>query len=768
MKFNICILPTSEHTQCFAEIADSIEWALKELGHEVSRGMRGAPVRGEHPIIFGLRPEDSANGRFPAESIIYNGEQVNKDGMWPSMPKIYKIYTIWDYSAANAERYAQWGLNPPKVVRPGYAPVLDRIPQSEKTHDVVFFGSSNERREKILLELERRGCSVLRVPFGVYGKKRDEYLGRAKLCINIHYYESAIFEAIRCAYLAQNGIPVISELSVDDENMLWGINAWHYEDLVDMCINMLREPGFLVDARRHQMECSKEISLLNDVRAAVERVASKGKTEKISRAVVDDVLAKERAVAEEPVTAVKPGAIRSGGEQDALVSGVMEQGRREPERLVPKDNTEQISREIDMVFAKERTEPELPGAVVQAAGASMLPKITLSMIVKNEATIIERCLASVKPYLSGWCIVDTGSTDGTQEVIRKFMADLPGQLHECSWKEFDGSRTEALDLARAECKNEGWLMLIDSDEILTIDGPLELPDGYDCYDGWFTRCEACTPWGRPLFARASQRWQYVLPRHEGLYCLDVSAPTAPEPVRNVRVLSTHDGARAQEDGYERFTRDAKALETWISRNPGHFALSRAEFYAGQSYAEAADCRHPVDRASLQKAIMHYLRRSDMGGYAQEAFIARYRAGQCMVKCGYPWERIQNTMLQAFAMRPSHAEPLYNLARYYREQGDQERAKSGAATSGHYALAVVFARAAVAIGPSSDTFPDVDHTVNDWRSKDELATALTYLNGHAEAREINRHILRFSEISPLDRQRIEANLAMCLCVAPDPG
>ena len=53
-------------------------------------------------------------------------------------------------------------------------------------------------------------------------------------------------------------------------------------------------------------------------------------------------------------------------------------------------------------------------------------QLCLSMIVKNEAAVIARCLASVRPCIGAWAIVDTGSSDGTQALIRGLMADLPG------------------------------------------------------------------------------------------------------------------------------------------------------------------------------------------------------------------------------------------------------------------------------------------------------------------------------------------------------
>src|SRR5580704_1601575 len=56
--------------------------------------------------------------------------------------------------------------------------------------------------------------------------------------------------------------------------------------------------------------------------------------------------------------------------------------------------------------------------------------ICLNMIVKNESRVIQRCLDSVKHIIDYWVIVDTGSTDGTQNVIKDFMKDIPGDLYE--------------------------------------------------------------------------------------------------------------------------------------------------------------------------------------------------------------------------------------------------------------------------------------------------------------------------------------------------
>jgi glycosyltransferase involved in cell wall biosynthesis len=74
--------------------------------------------------------------------------------------------------------------------------------------------------------------------------------------------------------------------------------------------------------------------------------------------------------------------------------------------------------------------------------------IGLCMIVKDEAAVIERCLATIRPHIDHWTIVDSGSTDGTQKIIRAILDDLPGDLHERPWYDFGTNRTEALELDR--------------------------------------------------------------------------------------------------------------------------------------------------------------------------------------------------------------------------------------------------------------------------------------------------------------------------------
>ena len=93
--------------------------------------------------------------------------------------------------------------------------------------------------------------------------------------------------------------------------------------------------------------------------------------------------------------------------------------------------------------------------------------IVLNMIVKNESKIIERCIKSVYDIIDAWCIVDTGSTDGTQEIIKELLKDKPGKLIEKPWINFGHNRNEALGFAR---EWGDWILLTDADMVLVNQG----------------------------------------------------------------------------------------------------------------------------------------------------------------------------------------------------------------------------------------------------------------------------------------------------------
>ena len=140
-----------------------------------------------------------------------------------------------------------------------------------------------------------------------------------------------------------------------------------------------------------------------------------------------------------------------------------------------------------------------------------MPTLTLCMIVKNESHVILRCLESVYKYINYWVICDTGSTDGTQEIIKKFFAEkgIPGELHQREWVNFGHNRSEALALCDGKA-DYAWV--IDADD--NLDGEMILPNTTDV-DGYsllITRGNF--EWWRHQIFRTGQGWKYVGVFHE--------------------------------------------------------------------------------------------------------------------------------------------------------------------------------------------------------------------------------------------------------------
>jgi hypothetical protein len=78
--------------------------------------------------------------------------------------------------------------------------------------------------------------------------------------------------------------------------------------------------------------------------------------------------------------------------------------------------------------------------------------ICLCMIVKDAGPLFEKVLNENLNIIDQWCILDTGSTDGTQDVIRRVLKNKKGTLYEEPFVDFMTSRNRCLELAGHTCK----------------------------------------------------------------------------------------------------------------------------------------------------------------------------------------------------------------------------------------------------------------------------------------------------------------------------
>ena len=116
--------------------------------------------------------------------------------------------------------------------------------------------------------------------------------------------------------------------------------------------------------------------------------------------------------------------------------------------------------------------PIAEGAAEQpTAGAKT---IGLCMIVKNETSVIRRCLESTLPLVDYILVVDTGSTDGTQQMIRDFLAEhkIKGAVIDEPWRDFAYNRSFALERLR-QVDDVDYAMIIDADDTLELDAAFD-------------------------------------------------------------------------------------------------------------------------------------------------------------------------------------------------------------------------------------------------------------------------------------------------------
>ena len=87
------------------------------------------------------------------------------------------------------------------------------------------------------------------------------------------------------------------------------------------------------------------------------------------------------------------------------------------------------------------------------------------MIVKNESKTLPVLFSTVREIIDYYVIVDTGSDDGTPEVIKKIMDEygIKGEVHHEKWVNFGVNREQALQKAVGKAD---YAFIIDADEEL--------------------------------------------------------------------------------------------------------------------------------------------------------------------------------------------------------------------------------------------------------------------------------------------------------------
>ena len=284
-------------------------------------------------------------------------------------------------------------------------------------------------------------------------------------------------------------------------------------------------------------------------------------------------------------------------------------------------------------------------------------KLVLILMVKNESRIIRRCMESVDGIVDAFCVCDTGSTDDTRDIVKDFLSTRRGCLTETAWKNFGESRTVSFEAARDYVSSvltwdlkETYGLLLDGDMVF-VPGKLKEQSlteiGYS-----IVQCAGSLEYPNCRLVRMDYPWKCVGVTHEYW-----DGPTTRLSKDICYIDDRNDGGCKS----DKFERDARLLEKGLEDDPGNV---RYMFYLAQTY-------HSLGR--WKDSIAMYKRRIAAGGWEEEVWYSHYMIAQCHLSLKNPI-KFEEWMLRAYERRKHRAEPLYKLAKYFREQAQHYKSQ----------------------------------------------------------------------------------------------
>jgi glycosyltransferase involved in cell wall biosynthesis len=362
-------------------------------------------------------------------------------------------------------------------------------------------------------------------------------------------------------------------------------------------------------------------------------------------------------------------------------------------------------------------------------------KICLTLIVKNEAHVMERCFECNFPYVTSWCIVDTGSTDGTQELIQRLAdkAGKPGKLYERPWVNFGHNRSEALQLARDMDPKPDWLFMTDADDITNGPKgkkfPILMPNDPKAPPGYNIEIRQGTlMYGRPQIFSAHKKWIYKGALHEyaTLDDSEVASPYGTIP-NDIWIESRREGGRNKNP--KKYEDDAKLLADENEKEPNN---PRTVFYLAQSYRDAG---------MVEDSKKWYLHRYNLGGWKEEQYISLLS----LIRMENDMKLVTDYGWKAIELAPERKEATTAVLNKAREQSvyTQELFALGHFTDTYSYPA-----------PKSD-FLFVEADAYDWRFHDEFSLMAFYTGHKLIAKMIIPGLLK--RVPANEKSRILSNI-----------
>lgn len=245
---------------------------------EIKSALRRASISAE--IIFEMPPGGYRDvphfvicpqffGRLPGLYVSFQMEQsVSSRWFTDEYIRILRnSFAIFDYSVTNIAKLEELGLYAKQIY---HMPVsyFDDYEKSGITDsydcDVLFYGDIQNERRRCFIEALGHVCNV-KVHNDLFGDALHAEMARARLVVNIHYYQGALLESTRLWECVSLGHLVVSERAADMEQHPELQQLVDFVDVDDLPAMVKRVSYWLNndDLRRQRLE--QNAGLLRDI-----------------------------------------------------------------------------------------------------------------------------------------------------------------------------------------------------------------------------------------------------------------------------------------------------------------------------------------------------------------------------------------------------------------------------------------------------------------------------------------------------------------------
>lgn len=371
-------------------------------------------------------------------------------------------------------------------------------------------------------------------------------------------------------------------------------------------------------------------------------------------------------------------------------------------------------------------------------------RLILSIIVKDESHCIIGMLNSgVKEAYDMIVVVDTGSTDGTQDLIRKWGEEnnKPTYVFDRPFDNFCNSRNHAMEMARQMVDKQGWKReecwtgWNDADETLIVDKSFDKQKmDKDLY--MINTYIGNMKYTRNTFGRCSKPFKWYGPVHEFIVCdeQDISSGLIEGLHVDVKMI----GASWKGNIADKYKKHAALLEDYIDNTDRN---SRWVFYTAQSYHDSATLpnNREENEERLRRSMKYYQERVNrLDGYEEERFYSQYRIGTILKVMEKPWSEVHQILLKSYAMDPLRAEPIKTIIDHYLSVSE-------------WSMAYVYTKFAKTTFHGNNPYPTrllfVDESLYTWKILEAHAAACIYTNRKAEGKACFDELLGILKKSP---------------------